>query len=77
MGTGKKQHWAPSAGSIRVQSALERRARWWVPWVAGAVLCAVALIGWSECHDDPAPSVFGGEPVRSVPNELPHPEPPH
>ncbi len=77
MGIGKKQHWAPSAGPIRVQRALERQARLWVPWVAGAAVCAAALIGWSECHDDSAPSVFGGEPVHSVPNKLPYPEPPH
>ncbi len=57
-----------------MQAALDKESRWWVRWVVGGVLCGAALVVWSEWHDERAPSV-GGEPLKSVPNEVPYPPP--
>lgn len=67
--------WAPSPGSRRLEAALAKQNRWWVRWVIFGVLGGLGIIVGVETCTEPAPEVFGGEPIGPASTQIPHPDP--
>ena len=73
METRERIRWATTPGSVRLQAALAKDARWWVRPIAIAVLVGLVAVVGNELCAGARPAVVGGEALKAAPTQLPHP----